>query len=171
MRRLAKAFFDIAMWKQTPAYLPASSFLLALVVCAAVLLEVMGSLLPPSSLHGIFPRIILSVGLPLGFTWALLSLAKRPQRFLQTGVALLGVSVLADLVFYPLSSMLRFIGADRLLAIPVACVLCVAFIWYLLAGAHIWRCALDSGLLLGGVISVGYFLFSTVLELQLLPQT
>jgi hypothetical protein len=35
MLRLAKAFLDIALWRQTPAHLPASRFLLALTACAA----------------------------------------------------------------------------------------------------------------------------------------
>jgi hypothetical protein len=47
----------------------------------------------------------------------------------------------------------------------------VGFIWYLLACAHIWRTALDSGVALGGVISVGYLILTIALEQQLLPQT
>ncbi len=49
MLRLAKAFWDIALWRRSPAQLPASLFLLALVAAAAVLLEVLSALLPPVS--------------------------------------------------------------------------------------------------------------------------
>jgi hypothetical protein len=41
----------------------------------------------------------------------------------------------------------------------------------MLACAHIWRAALDSGLIVGGVISVGYLIVSIALEQQLLPHT
>jgi hypothetical protein len=37
MLRLAKAFWEIALWRRTPAQLPASLFLLALVAAAAAL--------------------------------------------------------------------------------------------------------------------------------------
>ena len=171
MLRLAKAFLDIALWRQTPANLPASTFLLGLVACAAALLELLGAILPPSANGEILMRIVLGVGLPLGFTWTVLALARRRGRFLQTGIALLGVGVLAELILYPLGAMLRALGSDRLLSIPVGLLLYVGLIWYLLACAHIWRAALDSGLLLGGIISVGYLVLSIALEQQMLPQS
>jgi hypothetical protein len=171
MLRLAKAFLDIGLWRQTPAHLPASSFLLLLVAVLAALMEVLGAWLPPSSLDGIVLRVAFSVGLPLAFTWALLAVAKRSPRFLQTGSALLGVSVLAECALYPLGSLLRIVGEDTLASIPIRLLLFVLLIWYLLACAHVWRSALDSGLLLGGLISVGYLVLSIALEQQVLPQT
>jgi hypothetical protein len=47
--------------------------------------------------------------------------------------------------------------------------LIVGLVWYLLVCAHIWRSALDTGLLLGGAISVGYFVLSTMLQFQFAP--
>jgi hypothetical protein len=169
MLRLAKAFLDIALWRKSPAILPASIFLLVLVACAAVLLEVLGALLPPGQSGGMLMRIVLSVGLPLSFTWVVLSLARRGRRFLQTAIALLGVGVLAEIILYPMGSLLRVIGADRLASIPLGLLLYVGLIWYLLACANIWRAALDSGLLLGGAISVGYLVLSILLDQQLIP--
>jgi hypothetical protein len=98
-----------------------------------------------------------------------LAVARHGQRFLQTGSALLGVAVLAELVMYPLSSLLNVIGTDKPAAIPLGLLLFLGLIWYLLACANIWRAALDSGLGLGIAISVGYLLLSMVLEQQLLP--
>jgi hypothetical protein len=171
MLRLAKAFLDIALWRHTPAHLPASRLLLALVIGAAAFMEVLGAFLPPASGDGILVRIVMGVGLPLAFTWAVLALARRRQRFLQTASALLGVGVLAEIVLYPLAAMLRLMGEDRMVSIPVGLMLYVALIWYLLACAHVWRAALDSGLLLGGLISVGYLVLSIALEQQMLPPT
>jgi hypothetical protein len=171
MLRLAKAFWDIALWKRTPAQLPASLFLLTLVAVAAALIEVLSAFLPPASTDRLLTRIVLSVGLPLGFAWAVLVLARRRQRFLQTGIALLGVGVLAELVMYPIGSLIHVIGSEHLEAVPLGVLMLVALIWYLLACANIWRAALDSRLGLGIVVSVGYLVLSILLEQLLLPDT
>jgi len=52
MLRLVKAFCDIALWRKSPAQLPASLFLLGLVAAAVALLEVLGALLPPDRVTG-----------------------------------------------------------------------------------------------------------------------
>ncbi len=110
MLRLAKAFWDISLWRRTPEQLPASLFLLSLVAGAAALLEVLSALQPPVSIPQIFARGVLSVALPLAFVWAALLLAHRPHRFLQTSIAVLGVDVLAGLILYPIGSLMHFIG-------------------------------------------------------------
>jgi hypothetical protein len=171
MLRLAKAFLDIALWRQTPAHLPASLFLLALTACAAGLMEVLGAYLTPGPQDRMVARVALEVGLPLAFTWAVLAIGRRRARFLQTATALLGVGVLAEIVLYPLGALRSAMGDDRMASIPLGLLLLVGFIWYLLACAHIWRSALDSGVALGGIISVGYLILTIALEQQLLPQT
>ena len=169
MLRLARAFWDIALWRKSPAHLPASVFLLGLVAAAVAFLEVLGALLPPGPSDRILIRVLLSVGQPLGFAWVVLSIARHGQRFLQTSSALLGVAVLAELVMYPLGSLLSIVGSDRPAAVPLGVLLFMGLIWYLLACANIWRAALDSGSGLGLAISVGYLLLSMVLEQQFLP--
>jgi hypothetical protein len=169
MLRLAKAFWDIALWRRSPAHLPASLFLLALVAVAAALLEVLSAFLPPVSSDRMSVRILLSVALPLGFTWAVLLAARRGHRFLQTGIALLGVEVLVELILYPLGSLIHVVGAQSNASVPIEVIMLAGLIWYMLACANIWRVALDSGLALGIAISVGYFLLSLALEQHLLP--
>jgi hypothetical protein len=171
MLRLVKAFWDIALWKRTPAQLPASPLLLALVGAAAALLEVLSAFLPPVSSDRIPLRILLSVGLPLAFAWAVLAATRRRPRFVQTGSALLGVAVIAELVLYPLGSLIHVIGSERLAALPLGVLMLAGLIWYLLACANIWRCALDTGLSIGIAVSVGYLLLSILVEQQLLPDS
>jgi hypothetical protein len=171
MLRLAKAFWDISIWKRTPAQLPASLFLLGLVAGIAALLEVLSAFLPPASTSRLFTRLVLSVGLPLGFAWAVLALTGRRQRFLQTGIALLGVGVLAELILYPIGSLIQVIGSDRLESVPLGVLMLIGLIWYVLACTNIWRSALDSGIALGVVVSVAYLVLSILLEQQLLPDT
>jgi len=171
MLRLAKAFWDIALWRRTPAQLPASSFLLGLVAAAAGLLEVLSAFMPPASTDRIFTRVVLSVALPPAFAWVVLAATRRRQRFLQTSIALLGVGVLAELALYPIGSLIHMIGSDRLASVPLGLLMLIGLIWYLLACGNIWRSALDSGIGLGVAVSVGYLLLSILLEQQLLPDT
>src|SRR5580698_4554281 len=170
MLLLAKTFLDIALRRQTPAYLPASFLLLVLVACAAALTEVMGALLPPPPNGQIPLRIVLEVGMPLTFTWVLLALARSRERFLQTATALLGVGVLAELLLYPLNSLIGVLGEDKLISLPIGVLWTAVLIGYLLACAHIWRSALDSGLFLAVGISLGYFALSLSIEHRLLAQ-
>ncbi len=109
--------------------------------------------------------------MPLGFTWAVLQLARRRQRFLQTAIALLGIGVLAEIVLYPLGRNPAHHRRGPLRVDPLGLLLYVGLIWYLLGCANIWRAALDSGFMLGGVISVGYLVLSIALEQLLLPQS
>jgi hypothetical protein len=162
MLRLLKAFLDLALWRITPAQLPASWFLLAIVSVAVALLEVMGALLPPAQTDRLLMRVVLSVALPIAFSWAVLAVTRHRQRFLQTAIALLGIGVLARLALSPLDSVLEAIGADHPAAIPLALLSIVGLVWYLLACAHIWRAALESGLMLGIAISGGYIVLSVV---------
>jgi hypothetical protein len=171
MLPIAKAFLDIALRRQTPAYLPASLLLLVLAGCAVALTEVLGALLPPPPNGQIPLRIVLEVGMPLAFTWTLLALAHRRARFLQTATALLGVGALAALILYPLDSLIRVMGEDKLAALPVGVIWTAVLIGYLLACAHIWRSALDSGFLLGVAITLGYFVLSNSIGYRLLAQS
>src|ERR1700742_782509 len=171
MQRLVKAFLDIALWRQTPAILPASWLLLTLAAIAASLTEVFGALLPPPPNGQIPMRIALEVAMPLLFTWALLALTARNERFLQTGSAYLGVSVLAGLILYPLDSLLQYLGPQNAAALPHGVMYVAILIGYLLACAHIWRSVLDTGLVIGLVVSFGYFMAKSIIEQQLLQQS
>ncbi len=170
MLRLVKAFLDLALWRMSPAQLPASAFLLGIVTVVVALLEVFGALLPPAQSDRILLRIGLSVAVPLFWTWAILSVTRHLERFLQTAIALLGVGALAQLALYPLDSLLNVLGMDHPLALPLGLLSFVGLVWYLLACANIWRAALDTRLSLGIAVSVGYLLLSIALEQYLLPE-
>jgi hypothetical protein len=170
MLRLAKAFLDIALWRRTPEHLPASVLLLTLTAIAVSLTEVLGASLPPPPNGQIPLRIVLEVGMPLLFTWGMLAAARRSERFLQTAAAQLGVAALAALILYPLNSALQLMGQDNPAALAVGVLYAGVLIYYLFVCANIWRSALDSGLMLGLVVSFGYFVASIIIEQQVMPQ-
>jgi hypothetical protein len=171
MLRLAKAFLDIAIWRQTPEHLPASVLLLMMTAVAAALMEVMGALLPPPPNGQIALRIVLEVGMPLVFAWLLLAATRHRERFLQTAAALLGVGALAALLLYPLNSVLQSMGKEDPAGLVLGILYISILIAYLLACAHIWRSALGSGILLGLSVSFGYFIVSGIIERQVLLPT
>jgi hypothetical protein len=157
MLRLAKAFWDIALWRarrrNCRRRVPAGAGGRARRAARG---DQAHSCCRPRPID--LTRILLSVGLPLGVRLGVLRLARR-QRFLQTGIALLGVGALANSCLYPLGSLSQLIGSDR----RPPCrwdLLLIGLIWYLLACANIWRAALDSRLGLGVAVSVGYLLLS-----------
>jgi hypothetical protein len=166
MPKFLRAFWDIALWRRTPAQLPASILLLGLVAAASAVLEALASWLPAAPPGGIFMRVAISVVMPLAFAWVVLAIARHRQRFLQTGTALLGVGIFAGIVIYPLESLINHVGVGQPPSLPLGVLSIGVLIWYLLTCANIWRAALESHLVLGGVISLGYFLLSTFVEQQ-----
>jgi hypothetical protein len=162
MLKFVRAFWEIALWRRTPDQLPASILLLGLVAAASALLEAAASRLPAAPPGGILMRVAISVIMPLAFTWLVLAAARHRQRFLQTGTALLAIGIIAGLVIYPLESLINHIGADA--SLPLGVISIGVLIWYLSTCANIWRAALESRLVLGGIISLGYFLLSIFVE-------
>ena len=126
-------------------------------------------MLPPAQLGQLPLRILLSVALPLLWAWMILSLTRRRPRFLQTSTALLGVGVLAQLLLYPLGSLLEVLGTDHPASLPLGLLSFIGLVWYLLACANIWKAALESGITLGLAISIGYWILSVMMDQLLLP--
>jgi hypothetical protein len=171
MLRLVKAFWDLAIWRMSPAQLPASVLLLGIISAILVVLELLDSLLPPPAGDHLFIRIILSVGLPIAWTWIVLVVAHHRQRFLQTASALLGIAAISEAFFYPLGWLMHFLGKDDPIADSFKFLFLVGVVWYLLACANVWRAALDARLSTGIAMSLVYFLGSALLEYRLLPDT
>lgn len=170
MLRLAKAFWDLALWRMSPAQLPASGFLLGLLAAILAVLEVLAALLPPASLDQIGMRILLSVAMPLLWTWVVLLAVRRRQRYLQTASALLGIAILTELVLYPLDWLTHSLGSAEPIAEVLKFLALVGVVWYLLACANIWRAALESRLVWGMALSLAYLIGSTLLEISLLRE-
>jgi hypothetical protein len=169
MSRLVKAFLDIALWRKTPATLPASTFLLALVAVADVLVAILGAWLEPAPHSRVLLGLLLTVLAPLTFTWFVLALTKRSHRFLQTSSALLGIDVLLSLVLLPLDAAFRAVGTDRPLPAAILALLSYAgLIAYLMANMNVWRSALDTGLISAGLISLGYVVMQLVMGQEMM---
>lgn len=167
MTRLVKAFLDIALWRKTPAALPASTFLLALAALADVLVEVAGDLLLPAPGTHVLLAAVLAVVAPLCFTWIVLALTKRRHRLLQTGSAVLGIDALVGLLNLPLEAASRAVGAGGSLPPLLALLSYALLVAYLLANMNVWRAALDTWLISAGLVSLGYVVMQLVIGQEL----
>ena len=78
---------------------------------------------------------------------------------------------MAGSIPYPLDSLLQYLGPQNAAALPVGVMYVAILIGYLLACAHIWRSVLDTGLVIGLVVSFGYFMAKSIIEQQLLQQS
>jgi len=93
-RRAFRTFLDIVLFRQGPEDLPVSQSLLLVIIAANVLLGlVLDAALPRSEFNRI-PLAIAEVAFVLAWYWALLKVARRPERFLQTATAVFGVSII-----------------------------------------------------------------------------
>jgi hypothetical protein len=156
MLRLIRLFLHIAVFRETPAAVPASGLLLAIACVALALVEIGAANLPGSGSGGLPARVLISVGLPLLWTWILLALAGRRSRFLQAGTALAAILTLGGMVLYPLNALAQsYSETDPRYAIAAFVVL-VFFTWQLLACSNVWRASLEVGWMLAIALAIAY---------------
>lgn len=94
MLKLLQTFFDIAVWRKGPQDLPASRFLVTLVLCVYIAIGLVYTRLLDMRLWAAVPMIAIDVLMLLGWLWAVLVFFSRRSRFLQTATSLLGIGVL-----------------------------------------------------------------------------
>lgn len=102
MLQFARVFLNIALLRRGPQDLPASKFLLALLIALAVLANLAVSLAFDLDVPRTLERSLLAAALGLVLTAAILSVAGRPRRFLQSSTAMVG----AELVIAPVGVLL-----------------------------------------------------------------
>ncbi|HEY8034977.1 MAG TPA: hypothetical protein VIF37_05265 [Methylobacter sp.] len=137
MFEVIKLLFDICLFKQGPQDLPPSVWLWRILV----IVDVMVSFLMISIQTGLVVSLlqaIVSALLIVGFSWLILYIARKPERFTQTVSALLGTDALIS--FFALPGMASMtIGTGALLAFIITITL---MIWHWAVTGHIIRNAL-----------------------------
>lgn len=141
--QLLRQLVDITLLKRGPEELPASSGVLAATVAAYVVVGLVAAALLPAESGNALPLLAVSSGMLLLWTWLLLRMARRPERFLQTATALFGVQlVLSPLAMVPQA----FLGPDLDLNQPPGWPILVLFalgVWALVAKARAFKAATD----------------------------
>jgi len=142
MREVFRLFVQIAVLRRGPQDLPASLLLLVLTVCAYVAVTTLVSgLLPPSGDWP--PQLALDVLFTLGWYAALLQLAGRRERFLQTATSVFGLQTLLSPLVIASEWLTRRFGQDATWQLPIAVAGLGVVIWLIAANSHVVKAALE----------------------------
>jgi hypothetical protein len=165
---LVFAFVDIALHRRGPDQLPASTFLLTLVL-AGYLFIVFFALALQSSAAAAAALLVFETAIYLLFVWAVLKAFKRERRFLQTATAMLGVDTLFNALGLPLlawENALTGAGAETTAPLVLSLLL---FVWSIDVSGFILSRALERPYVLGVGIVLGYVMLSYSIRTAFLP--
>jgi len=170
MRKLLELYWWIACFRKGPEDVPASPFLAQLTALVYVLVQL--PLVFTAQGNGI--RVIVnSIGdlvILVVFTWLLLKIRSKPERFLQTATALLGTGVIISIIAVPLGILaLNAAGTEAAFAPSMG--LLIIIIWSVGIAAHIFSRAMSRPMIEGIAISLVYFIINYQLITALSPVT
>ena len=165
---LLRAFIDIILHRRGPEDLPASRFLLAVVL---VIYLSVGFLVIWVSEHWLRALSILAVDatLYLIFIRLLLLVNRFPNRFLQSATALLGIYTVFNAVALPFLLWLDVATDNGVLPLLPYAALIALLIWSLDVSAFVLSRAISKPYVAGVAIVIGYFLFSLLLRGVIFP--
>ena len=168
MFALLTAFVDIILHRRGPEDLPASRFLLAVVLGGYLII---GFLVIWISEHWLraLAILIVDVILYLSFIKLVLALHSFPARFLQSATALLGIYILLNATALPFLWWLQVAtDSDALPVFPYAVLLALLF-WSLDVSGFIVSRAISRPYVTGVAIVIGYFLLSLFVRGTIFP--
>ncbi len=168
MWRLCLTFADIALHRRGPDVLPASQFLLGLVLAVyfAVGIFAQGFNEPAgvAVVDMVLDRVVY-----LGFIWLVLDLFKKRRRFMQTAAAAVGVDVLMNVVSLPLLLWNDALQAPpKEVTLPSVLMLGVV-LWSIDVGGFIVARALSKPYIVGLCIVIVYVFVSLELRHAFFP--
>jgi len=158
-------FLQIALLRQRPDILPASSFLFGVLVIVNLLVGVANFLIDFNVIQSIL-RTIVDIVISLGFVYLILLAANKSQRSLQTMIAMLGVSAILNVLSFPL---LLILPSGPSAAGLAGVMLYALFFWHIVIMGHIYRHALSISLPTGLLITVAYVLMAMSVFYSLFP--
>ncbi len=109
--RLGLVFVDIALHRRGPEHVPASGFLLGLLLLVYVATSVVATQIEQPLTRAV-GLVIFDTALYIGFVWVVLALFRYSSRFVQTASALLGAETFLTLIGIPILSLAGF-GNDE----------------------------------------------------------
>jgi hypothetical protein len=142
MRQLLRLISQIALLRRGPEDLPGSTLLVALTVLGyAVINALIGAVLPEDT-HW---QVALLIDMLFTLLWyvALLRLARRPERTLQTLSAVFGVRALLSPLLLGAEWLVRRFTEDATWGVPVSCLFLLLWVWLIAASTHIVKAALE----------------------------
>ncbi|EGW22844.1 hypothetical protein [Methylobacter tundripaludum] len=137
MFEVIKLLFDICLFKKGPQDLPPSVWLLRLLIVIDVIVSFLMVSIRTDWLNSLLQAIVGAL-LIVGFSWLMLYVSRKRERFYQTSCAILGTDALISFFALPgMASMM--IGRGAVLAFILTIAL---MIWHWAVTGHIFRNAL-----------------------------
>jgi len=164
MYELILLFFDICLFRKGPQDVPVSKWLLQFLVSITIAVSFLLSQLTADTGKALLQATV-EVTLIVAFSWAILLIAKRPARFLQTACALLATDAIIS--FFAIPAMATLAGQVAGLAFLVIILLMV---WHWLVSAYIFGKALQQSFSFGLGVAFLYILSSYQVMALLFPE-
>lgn len=168
MQRLIFAFVEIAFHRRTPAELPASQFLLGLVLAVELTIALAGLQLQ-LPLERAASLLVFDTLLYFGAIWLVLKLLDRPRRFLQTATAFVGTATFLNAIALPLLLWDESLQADPSELTLPRILLLLLLVWSVDIGGFILSRSLARPYVMGVSIMLVYVLTSMALREALFP--
>ncbi len=167
MFKLLKIFFDIALLRKSPKDIPSSLFLQYLVVAiylfVSFLMLFMSEPRTQALLGDIISLIFIALFCKLTLFWG-----KKPARYRQTFIALLGVDTLISFCAFPALATLSTPMPENSSFFLFAILISIIFIlWHWLAAGHIFSHALSEPFVFGLGVALLYLIISYQLNVVL----
>ncbi|MCF6250310.1 MAG: hypothetical protein L3J75_03425 [Methylococcaceae bacterium] len=156
MYELIKLFFSICLLKKGPQDIPASIWLLRLLIIVYVCVNFLILIISTDVFNAVL-QVFVEVLLILGLTWMILFFASKLARFQQTVSALMATDALIS--FLALPAMATLVGQGTAMAFFAIVLL---MLWQWLVSGHIFNNALDQPFTFGLGIAFLYILFSYI---------
>lgn len=165
---LSLAFFDIALHRRGPEDLPASQFLLGLVLAVYLVIGLVALQLG-STISRAATLLLLDTAVYLSLVWAVLRLFGRARRYLQTATAMIGTDVLFNTIGLPLMLLEESVQAPPGELTMPRFMFLVLFIWSVDVGGYILSKAIEKPYIVAVAIVLVYVLTSGALREAFLP--
>jgi hypothetical protein len=159
---LLRLFWDICQFRKGPQDVPASQALLQLNIAAYSVVSVLQALLDNDWLQGLL-QVPLAAAILLAFVWVSLTAAGKPNRLLQTLIAMFATDALISSLALPVQVLLK-INPDASLAHLAMLLL---MLWHMGVIGHIFRHALSRSLTIGLALSFVYIVFTVQVMVML----
>ncbi|WP_305910056.1 hypothetical protein Q9L42_002235 [Methylomarinum sp. Ch1-1] len=164
MYEYIKLFYEIVIFRKGPQDIPASQWLLRLLIPVYMAINFLILKLSADASSAL-QQVLVEVVLIIVFSWGLLSLFGKPERFRQTACALLGTDALLSLFALPAIASLVGQGSA-----PAFVVVVILMLWHWVVTGHILKYALSQPLIFALGVSFLYILASYQVMALLFPE-
>lgn len=163
MNSLLRYYQNMLLLRANPQDCPVSSALQRLLIAIYLIVAVFAGIPEWGTMVSLIHALI---ELGILYTFLLLLLKQRRERIHQTFNAILGITILMNLVYGVLAHFFLTSNPEEAFSNPVAPLFLGLFVWTVTVYGHIFRNALEIGLSGGVLLSFVYLVANTIIVLS-----